>query len=575
MNKNFLKLWAFALAAVLAFTTSCKDDDDPILQIPSDFSEVKFDGAELTKTVKFNSNQAWSAEVLETRATDVSWLDVSPKSGEAGDATITLTAEESFSLEERTAYVHIIINGLSKSIEVKQSAGILVIEDDAVKAATDARGFYVANEDWFGHDVGTVNFFEKSGNSFNPQYRAYRAANEGLTLGTSTSYGAVWGENAYFVSKQGDRLVVADAKTLKNKASIENLNGIGDGRSIVGVDDKKIYVSGSSGIAVFDIENLVMGNKIDGVSGQIGNMVVSLGRVFAVYNSTLYVIDAKTDEVEKYYSGSYNTLAVSKDGDVWVAAANKLIQLNPVTLEQVEMDYPGGANINAAWGAWNASGLSASTQTNTLYWTTGGTSWGGDKKVVKYDIDTKSVDTEFFVLGESSYGTATEFYGAGMRVNPLTDELVLTSKHTGWGDAYAYNWVHVLDNNGNEKVKLELGGDNGTNGNESLGDKYYWFPAVPFFEDANKPQILINQIIVNAGQEKVIDLSEVVVDHDNSSASIIKSVSFADSQLATVTIDGDELTVKAGETAGKTVCTLSVVSNGVRVEKEVRIDIAK
>ena len=140
MNKNFLKLWALALVAVLTFSISCSDDVDPIIQIPSDFSEVKFDGEELTKTVKFNSNQEWSAAVMETRSSDVSWLSVSPKSGQAGDVTLTLTAEESFSLEERTAYVYIIIDGLSKSIEVKQSAGILVIEDDAVESAVSSKG---------------------------------------------------------------------------------------------------------------------------------------------------------------------------------------------------------------------------------------------------------------------------------------------------------------------------------------------------------------------------------------------------------------------------------------------------
>lgn len=486
MNKNYFKLLSIALVAMLAFTTSCKDDKD------------EFDRPEQ----------------------------------------------------------------------------VLVIEDDAVEAATDARGFYVANEDWFGHDYGTVNFFEKSGSSYTPNYRAYRAANEALTLGTSTSYGAVWGENAYFVSKQGDRLIVADAKTLKNKATIATLS-VGDGRSFVGADDKKAYVSGSSGVAAFNIENLTLGDKIDGVSGEIGNMAVSAGRVFAVSSKNLYVIDVATDKVVETISGSYNTLAVSKDGDVWVATDNKLVRLNPVTLDKEEMDYPGGEAIKGSWFAWNPNGLAASTQTNTLYWTSGGGAWDGDKKVVKYDIDTKNVNTEFFVLGVSSYGTQTEFTGAGMRVNPLTDELVLTVKHAGWGDNYAYNWVHVVDKNGAEKAKLELGGDNGTNGSESLGDKYYWFPAVPFFEDANEPQILINQILMKTGEEKVVDLSKVVVDHDNSPASIIKSVSFVNNELATVSLEGNELTVKSGSTPGSDVCTISVVSNGVRVEKEVRIDIVK
>ena len=574
MNKNYIKLWVIALVALFALNIACSDDVDPMIDIPADFSEVKLTGGKLTQAVKLEANQEWNATVKATRSTDASWLTVSPESGKAGEIHLTITADQSFTTEDRTAYVHIIIDGLSKSIEVTQEAGILVIKNDEVEAPVEANGFYVVNEDWFGHSEGSLNFFEKTEKGYNPQYRVYRAANDGATFGVSTTYGAIWGDNAYFVSKQGARLVVADATTLRYKKEFENLNGIGDGRGFVGVDDKKAYIGGSSGIVVFDIENLTLAEKIEGVSGQIGNMVAIAGRVFAVSNNTLYVIDASTNEVENSYVGSYNTLTLSKDGSVWVAAADKLIKLDPATLEQEEIDYPGGAKINGSWGAWNAGGLTASQQTNTLYWTSGGSMWGGDKKVVKYDIDTKSVNTDLFELGQSSYGSDTEFYGAGLRVDPLTDELVLTVRHSGWGDSYAYNWIYVLDNNGNQKAHFELGGDNGTasDGNEAWGDKYYWFPAMPMFKDVNKPQILLNQVLLATGGEQTVDLSELIVDHDSPAALMIKSV-VSEDDMATVSFEGDLLTVKAGETAGLTSCTLSVVSNGVRVDKTIEIAI--
>ena len=35
-----------------------------------------------------------------------------------------------------------------------------------------------------------------------PVYRAYRAANDGETFGVTTQFGAIWGDNFYFTSKQ-------------------------------------------------------------------------------------------------------------------------------------------------------------------------------------------------------------------------------------------------------------------------------------------------------------------------------------------------------------------------------------
>ena len=64
-----------------------------------------------------------------------------------------------------------------------------------------ANGFYIANEDWFGHDNGTVNYFKNDGTIV---YRAYRAVNAGETFGVTTQYATIWGEYAYFVSKQGN-----------------------------------------------------------------------------------------------------------------------------------------------------------------------------------------------------------------------------------------------------------------------------------------------------------------------------------------------------------------------------------
>ena len=96
-----------------------------------------------------------------------------------------------------------------------------IIEDSTPTPPVAAKGFFVANEDWFGHDEGTVNYFLKNGDNYDITYRAYRNANEGETLGTTTEFGTIWGDCIYLISKQGTRMVVADATTLKRKFPLQ------------------------------------------------------------------------------------------------------------------------------------------------------------------------------------------------------------------------------------------------------------------------------------------------------------------------------------------------------------------
>lgn len=568
MNSKLLWLWALVLCVSL---TACSKDEAPLIDIPSEFSSVKFNEENKTKTITFKANQSWTASIIESKAGDKSWLSVSPLSGGSGKVTLTISATESYSQSERKAYIQIQVDGQTKKISVSQEAGIVSIADDKATDLVAAKGFFVVNEDWFGHDDGTVNYFKKEGDNYIASYRAYRAANTTKSdwFGVTTTHATIWGDYVYFSSKQGNRFVVADAKSLKKKSIITNIGG--DGRSFIGVDHTKGYIGHSSGIAVFDITKQQVNNQISGVSGEIGSMGRSNGRIFAISQSNgIYVINAQSDVVEKTIAGSYNTLTVSKDGNVWVAGSAKLIKLDPSTLEKEEFDYPNGAKIPSSWGAWNAGGLCASTQQNVLYWITGGGMFGGGKTVVKYDIDTKTANTSLYTLGKSEFGVQMEFYGSGMRVDPLTDELILTVVHGGWGDGTSYNWIHKLDSDGRLISNFNLKG-----GGVALDENYYWFPAVPFFEDANKPQILINQIVLAKAEEKIIDLDKIIVDYDNTFASIDKIVQLMDENVATVSLNDGKLTVKAGDLPGKTTCKIAVISNGVPVEKSVRIDIAE
>jgi len=444
--------------------------------------------------------------------------------------------------------------------------------DNKAQPKVEAKGFYIVNEDWFGHSNGSVNYFEKSGSSYTPHYRVFRAANLGQELGATTCYGAIWGDHFYLISKQGNRLVIADAQNLKSKKIITDLGG--DGRSFVGIDEKKAYIGYNGGIKTFNIENLTLGEAIAGVSGEIGNMCYAYGKVFAVSDENLYIIDAKTDKVEKTVTGSYDTyksVVTAKDGSVWVAAADKFIVYNPNDLENTkEIAYPVDAAVSSSWGSWNPGGLCASTQTNTLYWTTGTSSWSLNA-VCKYDIDASNANSSFYTLPNDDAGQKRVLYGAGLRVDPLSDNLVLQSRRDGWGDSSAYNWLFLLSNTGSLNTSFVVADDK----EPTTGNGYYWFPSMPVFEDANKPQILLNQVMMGTNKKVEIDLSTKVVDYDNIFATMATQVELLNKQdQAKVSIAGNKLVIESQTQEGNFKLKLTVVSNGVKVEKEIELVIA-
>lgn len=444
--------------------------------------------------------------------------------------------------------------------------------DNKAQPKVEAKGFYIVNEDWFGHSNGSVNYFEKSGSSYTPHYRVFRAANLGQELGATTCYGAIWGDHFYLISKQGNRLVIADAQNLKSKKIITDLGG--DGRSFVGIDEKKAYIGYNGGIKTFNIENLTLGEAIAGVSGEIGNMCYAYGKVFAVSDENLYIIDAKTDKVEKTVTGSYDTyksVVTAKDGSVWVAAADKFIVYNPNDLENTkEIAYPVDAAVSSSWGSWNPGGLCASTQTNTLYWTTGTSSWSLNA-VCKYDIDTSNANSSFYTLPNDDAGQKRVLYGAGLRVDPLSDNLVLQSRRDGWGDSSAYNWLFLLSNTESLNTSFVVADDK----EPTTGNGYYWFPSMPVFEDANKPQILLNQVMMGTNKKVEIDLSTKVVDYDNIFATMATQVELLNKQdQAKVSIAGNKLVIESQTQEGNFKLKLTVVSNGVKVEKEIELVIA-
>lgn len=448
--------------------------------------------------------------------------------------------------------------------------GAVAVEPYEQAPVDYTQGLFLVNEDWYGWDNGTVNFLTSDGRWV---YRAFRRENPGETLGVTTQYGAIYGGRFFFVSKQasstadastGGRLVVADALTLKRVAAFDEIGG--DGRSFVGVDEHTAYIGTSSGITRLDLESMSLGETIAGTggegglyAGQIGAMVRAGSYVFAAKQSVgMLVIDAATHTLHTTIDlPTISTLTLGCDGGVWAADATSLVRIDVATLETRSRLLPDDCRVSSTWGAWNAGSLCAAYRKNFLYFAN-----EKENQIARYHILTDELDADFFTLPDQGRAYVQQFQGAGLRVDPRNDRLIVTATQSGYLSHYMNNWVHVVDGLSGELLgTIEL-------------EPYYWFPALPVFPDNEAPVIALPDRL-SIGREPVkISLLEAVTDADNLSASIVSAVEVEDSSVATARISGYDLTV-SGVSIGDTRLTLTVNSNGKKATRTVDVQVTE
>lgn len=426
-------------------------------------------------------------------------------------------------------------------------------------------GFFIVNEEWFGHTNGSVNFINNNGDV---NYRIYSEANNNEAFGATTQYGTIYGDKFYFISKQekdggdsqytpGGRLVIANAKTMQKIAGFNNIGGA-DGRSFVGVDEHKGYIATSNGIYLFDIDNLQVGSLIAGTNGgQIGNMIRTSQYVFAVKENTgVLVINPKTNTLIHTVSGSFHSIAQAKDGSIWTVQNQKLINIHPTTFATTEYAIPTTKYIGT-WGAWNAGSFTYSNQQNALFWINSINEWTSGTQIVKFDVTTKTFNENFATIPGQDESPKQMPYGAALRIDPVANQLIL---NTISGYNYNKNRFYRLDSNGTVISSTQL-------------QDYYWFPAVTVFPDNDAPVVSVAfPSEININSVTTIDLKSIVSDTDNLSAAIVKTVK-SNSNTAAVSAEvnlNDELILTPID-SGIASVVVSFNSNGKVVEKTITV----
>ncbi len=432
-----------------------------------------------------------------------------------------------------------------------------------VNSTDFTKGFFIVNEDWFGHGNGSVNFIDNNGQI---NYRAYSNVNNNQAFGATTSHGTIYGDKFYFVSKQaadggdtqytpGGRLVIANAKTLQKIAAFDKI-GNADGRSFLGVDEHKGYIGTSKGIYLFDIDNLQIGSVINGTgTAQVGNMIRTSKHVFAVTQASgIYVIDPNTNTIINTIAGSFHSIVQAKDGSIWAIQNQKLANIDPATFTVQYYNIP-ASTYSGSWGAWNAGSFTASNTENTLYWMKSG------NQIARFDV-TGKVFNETFITLPGQNGTYKQIpYGAALRVNPATGNLIANTTESGYGAHFQKNWIHTFN-------------ASGTLIDTKVLNDYYWFPSVAVFPDNTAP--VVNNTFpsqVTAAGTTSIDLKTVVSDEDSFGSSIVKSVkSNSNPSAVTAEISAHDELVLTPTGTGTADIVISFNSNGKVVEKTLKVN---
>lgn len=450
-----------------------------------------------------------------------------------------------------------------------------LIPDDVASPLIKPDGFYFVNEDWFGHATGSINQIDAR---FTPLYNLeppltaeeieYNKTEKDPTkhhtpLGVTSTVAGAYGDYYFIMSKQGNRLVVTD-KDFKLVTKIQDIGG--DGRSFVGVNQDKVYLSTLNGITILDISNkhnIHTVGQIAELSGQTGNMVYMDNKVFAIVQGKgLFIIDTTTDTVLEQLPGGYTQVTLDRNGQVWAAMGNTIQKINPYDIEQRQDFDISTAPINGTWFAWNPGALSSSMQTDHLYWTRG-------KQVIKFDTQNGTFE-DIHELGNDKNGKVLSFYASGIRVDPVTDNLIL-DLFTGYGTNASYNYVRILTNTG-VSVRPDIflqDGDKNANINPENG--YYWFPSMAFFQDNNAPEILTNQLVLKPDTSYEIDLSQIVSDPDTPIALATYTLESFPIDFGKISIVEDKLHITTALVHGRTSFKLKMNSNGKVVEKDIEL----
>ena len=319
-------------------------------------------------------------------------------------------------------------------LELSNDLGKVTLENKVIVPGADySKGCLIINEGWFGHESGSISFYNYEKNSI--EHWCYKNQNFGDVLGVTSQSATLWNGKLYVCSKEDNQLVVMDPKTLYAENSCGKLANY-QAYEFIGLnDDYGVITHGGYfsrvNLKTFETITLVsVGNTYTGTGSGIaynGKLILNVNssawgspKVYTIDIAELCSPDLKpTDKVAfqeldiATYGGT--RFVQCKDGNIYTVETTKNGKNNLVrikadfSLEKVAMrdDYS-----PSSFGAYREASF-CGTPDGTFYYLAGG-------KIYKATFDNPAPQEALTDYTKEGYG----FYGAGIRVNPKTNELL-------------------------------------------------------------------------------------------------------------------------------------------------------
>lgn len=316
-------------------------------------------------------------------------------------------------------------------LELYNDLGKVTLENKiTVPGADYSGGCLIINEGWFGHEPGSISYYNYADNSI--ENWCYKNQNFGSILGVTSQSATLWNGKLYVCSKNDNHLVVMDPKTLYVEKSVGKLlPGTRQAYEFIPVNDRYAVVTANGDFYRIDLETfeaigISTGNSWKGCGSGIvyqGNLLLN------IQGQKIYKINIETlcGDLSQYSWSNpfpYTTIDVTttggtrfvqcEDGNLYTAetidSKNNLVKIKPdFSLEKTPMrdDYS-----PSSFGAYREASFCGTTD-GIFYYIAGG-------KIYKATYDNAAPQEALTNFTKDGFG----FYGAGIRVNSKTNELL-------------------------------------------------------------------------------------------------------------------------------------------------------
>lgn len=456
--KHFIKTCGMFVVMATALT-ACSDDDcdlrhsDSLLGLPA----LK-EGTFPESGVQLNVGETYDYAPRVTSSGDVYYQWYMNEEDMGTEPRFSFTAER----PSRSLVV----------LELTNDFGKVILQNKLVVPGADyTGGCLIINEGWFGHETGSVSYYDYRSNAV--ETRALRNQNFGASLGTTSQSATLWNGKLYICSKQGNQLTVVDPKTLYIEKSAPVLAGTRQVYEFIGLSDKYGVVTANGDVFRVDLETFASEQIVmDDTWGGCGSASVYRGKLLLnVKSKKMHVLEVErilNDDLSQYtFSNSfpYTTIDVTttggcrfvagKDGNIYTVesakSGNNLVKIKPdLSVEKVPVrsDYE-----PSSFGAYREDSFCGDGE--NFFYLAGG-------KIYKSTFENAAPEQPFTSYEKEGYG----FYGAGIRVNPTTKEVLAT----------------YLTEDYQKNLIVRFNGTTGEKISEVMFDGYY-FPGTIIFNE--------------------------------------------------------------------------------------------